>query len=237
MMNASNVIRMAIGIGTANSFTIKELFYKLCQQTCDMVCGRPAPYIDVFTLSRRCLRVGGPCDLSNGPQTVDSLIHLSHYSGTLDKSEFDTNVPSFALIKGTYGELEVGFGIGCSSDKVRCCDYERALSFLATKEASRNDLDFRWTRQNQDLASRAPPRYHRYWKLTAVFAPFLDFQDQSAQYGAFCEKCTQIEADYRQLKSLWNWHIWDNSMLPNLTSMAFGTADWLAEHNKTGHSH
>lgn len=65
-----NTIRMAIGIRTAHTFTIKDLFAKLCQKSCDMGCGRMAPYVDVFKLSSRCLWVGGLCDRSVGPENV-----------------------------------------------------------------------------------------------------------------------------------------------------------------------
>jgi hypothetical protein len=236
MMNAPNVIRMAIGIGTANSFTIKELSHKLCQQTCDMGCGNPAPYIDVFTLSRRCLWVGGPCDMSNGPQTVESFIRLSNYTGPLDSSEFDVKVPSIALIKGAYGNMEFGSGSGRFPDKACYCDYDDALSFFATTEVQKDFFGSRW--RQQDKYSSVFPRhsYHQYWKLTAVFAPFLDTQGKSAKYEAFCTACTEKEAEERRTKSVRPWGMWYQSKLPDLTRIAFGTADWLAEHEETEHN-
>ncbi|KAF2105917.1 hypothetical protein BDV96DRAFT_655191 [Lophiotrema nucula] len=45
--NAPNVVRMAIGTGTAGNFTIMELFEALCRRTCDH-CGDVAPYIDLL---------------------------------------------------------------------------------------------------------------------------------------------------------------------------------------------
>lgn len=55
---------MAVGMNTAHYFTMAELFSKLCQKTCDGQtydgkryngdsCGKVAPYLDVFRLSRR----------------------------------------------------------------------------------------------------------------------------------------------------------------------------------------
>ena len=52
---------MAVNMDTAHYFSISELFSKLCQRTCDndlsgKVCGKVAPYIDIFTCSRRCVK-------------------------------------------------------------------------------------------------------------------------------------------------------------------------------------
>ena len=55
---------MAVGMDTAHYFTMAELFSKLCQKTCDGqtcdgkryngdICGKVAPCLDVFRLSRR----------------------------------------------------------------------------------------------------------------------------------------------------------------------------------------
>jgi hypothetical protein len=52
MLHAPNVIRMAIGIATAHTFNLKQLYEALCQHSCASGCGKPAPYLDMFTLTR-----------------------------------------------------------------------------------------------------------------------------------------------------------------------------------------
>lgn len=73
MINAPNAVRVAIDIQTAHTFTIKQLYAKLCQQQCELGCGKPAPYLDVFKLRRTCLWVGGACDTSPGPKGIPEL--------------------------------------------------------------------------------------------------------------------------------------------------------------------
>ncbi|KAH5502775.1 hypothetical protein HBI52_166230 [Parastagonospora nodorum] len=88
---------MALGIRTADSFTIKELFYKLCQNKCDgNGCTKLAPYLDVFMLTRRCLSISGGCPFPLGPLNVDIM-----------ENNFDTDTKqlppdSFLPIPGRY---------------------------------------------------------------------------------------------------------------------------------------
>jgi hypothetical protein len=68
MRLAPNCVRMALGIDTAHTFNITQLFEKLCQMKCDgKDCDTYAPYLDVFTLTRMCLSVSGGCRIPLGP--------------------------------------------------------------------------------------------------------------------------------------------------------------------------
>ncbi|QRD04130.1 hypothetical protein JI435_443030 [Parastagonospora nodorum SN15] len=50
---AWNFLRMALAINTAHSFTLKQLFAKVYQKQCSIKgCENPAPYMDIFILTR-----------------------------------------------------------------------------------------------------------------------------------------------------------------------------------------
>jgi hypothetical protein len=68
MAEAANSMRMAIAIKTADRFTIMQLLAVLWQKICtEDNYGKLAPYIDVFTLQRRCLSIKGVCRSPLGP--------------------------------------------------------------------------------------------------------------------------------------------------------------------------
>ena len=58
--NASNVVRMAVGLKTAHRFTLSHLINRMGKKTCCR-CRKPAPYFSVFTLTRHCTGIGPKC--------------------------------------------------------------------------------------------------------------------------------------------------------------------------------
>lgn len=73
---AAGCIRMAIAIQTAHAFTIKQLVSKLSEKYCDAKgCGKVAPYLDIFSLTRRCLSVGRGCPYPRGPINKNMLLN------------------------------------------------------------------------------------------------------------------------------------------------------------------
>jgi hypothetical protein len=82
---APNTIHMALAIKTAHTFSIAQLFAKLCQTHCDAhTCANLAPYIDVFTMTRRCFGVGSPCARVPPPASQYHIIeYLSHLPSPL----------------------------------------------------------------------------------------------------------------------------------------------------------
>ncbi|KNG46410.1 zinc finger containing protein [Stemphylium lycopersici] len=99
MKHAPNSIRMAIGIQTAHTFNIKELFTKLCERTCGEIgCEKLAAYVNVFTLSRHCLFIGGDCSCPHGPVSEDRLA-----ISRMDQKAI-SSLPSFYAIIGRYSE-------------------------------------------------------------------------------------------------------------------------------------
>jgi hypothetical protein len=88
---------MALGIQTADSFTFKELFGKLCQTKCNgNGCTKLAPYLDVFMLTRRCLSISGGCPFPLGPLNVDIM------ENNLDNATKQLLIYSFLPIPGRY---------------------------------------------------------------------------------------------------------------------------------------
>lgn len=96
MTHASNTIRMAIGIGTAHTFTIRELFATLCEVNCSF-CAKPGPYIDVFALKRRCLGLNG----HRNDEPLFPMMHRQLSEHNIDTSNL-SSVSSFNSIPGHY---------------------------------------------------------------------------------------------------------------------------------------
>jgi hypothetical protein len=101
MDNASNCIRMAIALKTEDTFTIKQLFDKLFQKTCDGAnCEKLAPYLDVFTLNRRCLFIGGGCPIPLGPLRQDCVGDVTWDGEKYDSDRADS-IRHFDSIEGS----------------------------------------------------------------------------------------------------------------------------------------
>ena len=120
----SNAISMALGIRTAHLYTVKDLANAQCRQTCDEICApltgapktcdRLAPYIDLSTLQRYCLDVGGPCrgrEHRFSPMDAEQLGRSSPLPGAGAQHP----APSFYAIpaeywirEGHYGRRRVG---------------------------------------------------------------------------------------------------------------------------------
>lgn len=118
MTHAPNCVRMAIAIQTADTFSIKQLFLKLCQKTCDgESCSKLAPYLDVFTLARRCLSVSGGCLHPCGPMNKELL---NGGIGSYDEDRFPSR--GFFAMVGQYCNIWANIVIGNEEDRYYC-DY------------------------------------------------------------------------------------------------------------------
>ncbi|KAF1970773.1 hypothetical protein BU23DRAFT_570453 [Bimuria novae-zelandiae CBS 107.79] len=98
---APDVIRMAIGIGTAHLYTIGQVSAALKEDRCTK-CGKLAPYFDVFTLELRCISVGGGCD----PRATTDVIFMTEEER--ETAEITQNellrlkIPNFRPLPGIY---------------------------------------------------------------------------------------------------------------------------------------
>ncbi|KAH7063838.1 hypothetical protein BKA63DRAFT_609002 [Paraphoma chrysanthemicola] len=227
MINAPNTVRMAIGIRTAHTFTIKQLHDKLCQETCDSGCGRPAPYIDVCMLSRRCLWTGGACDRSMGPQTAYELSFL--FPWERDPAESDLvyqiqpdDVPSFRAIPERYGHnLFRVDGISPKDADIIFYDVALAERFFVEKCGSKPLRDDKGSRHRLDST----------WTYSAVLAPWLSIKGKHAVHGSFCEKCLAAESRRRLFEGLFG----IGASERNVSFMAFGPSEWLVKHLEEAH--
>jgi len=244
MAHAPNTIRMAIGIHTAHTFTISELYAKLVQRTCDTTaCNNLAPYLDVFTLSRRCLSVGGPCSPTRilGPRNHSSL---------QDYCEFDagllSHVPSFRAIEGTYGQKYNQLSVqytetmffdqdGQPAWKPRDTNiyYDTAAVHLKT---GKHDPVLRLTDQQADKIGLDP-----HWKLAAVVAPWLVDGGRTAEYGTFCEYCLRdYTREYRHFRDAYWMYLCRTEQFdlslgaaagePSPIEASFGTVEEMERH-------
>jgi hypothetical protein len=168
MRQAQNSVRMAVAIKTAHTFSMKQLVENLCQKQCDGEdCGKSAPYIDVFSLKRRCLSVGGGCPFPHRPM---SLTELSSY----DEFEFP-QVRSFRGITGKYGSYWNEFEI-FPDDNTTFYHYHEFFSILY----GNGDNRFR---------GRVEAELDPSWTLCSVMAHWLSKRGSQAEYGVFCDLC------------------------------------------------
>ncbi|KAF2027944.1 hypothetical protein EK21DRAFT_91041 [Setomelanomma holmii] len=104
--HAASTVRMTLVIGTAHTFTFRQLLAKRCQKHCDGEgCAKLALPIDIFTLSRRCLSIGGACAFKLGPISLEEFGELS---GPLYIPR-DLPARQFRAINGTYIRSEDDF--------------------------------------------------------------------------------------------------------------------------------
>lgn len=78
---ACRAFRLAIALGTDDRITLAELLVKSCKTTCDY-CGKHAPFIDLYTLYRRCLDVGGKCTFQGKDPSIPWVLAPWLYRGT-----------------------------------------------------------------------------------------------------------------------------------------------------------
>ena len=243
---------MALGIRTAHTFTFRQLYAKLCQQHCDSGCGKPAPYLDVFTISRRCLWVGGgKCDNRQGP--CDAKIISKRVWSTTTPS-FPINRPEDAtplIFPGDVSNFHaIPYRIGRHSH----------LTWPSTRTGDLELTHYDYAEAQKFLLSkgyRLPEAYYpqsgsNSWRLSVVFAPWTATTGAEVVHGAFCPKCwdseaqrcealkTQIEASGELSRPVPR-HLMAAALskrqdrmaslallIPH--NMAFGTDEWLARH-------
>jgi hypothetical protein len=175
---------MALAIQTAGSFTIKELFSKLCQRRCDgKGCNTLAPYMDVFMLTRRCLSISGGCPFPYGPVSLNMLAN----NDCLVKESRPPH--SFLAIIGDYGlDSDDDFDLSRCEMEVYY-DYDEVKAAIWSGDNKVAKLGFEAFDCNK---AKDDP----YWRLTSVKAPWLDKLGTHAEYGVFCNICMANEAWY-----------------------------------------
>jgi hypothetical protein len=216
MEHASNAIRMAIAIRTAHTFTIKQLFLKLCQRYCDGAgCEKLAPYIDVFTLTRRCLSIDKGCrgqisplnhseasKLAASKSWLDCTRVTSHDSETHIVSAFTSSqllrndrtpfaARHFYALAGTYGnQWTLRRTIHAHDDPIfyDFHDLKAAIPDMDNEQYSTIERAFSSTIDTT-------------WNSCSTTAPWLSKTDMGAEYGVFCDQCSSNYTD-RNLTSV-----------------------------------
>jgi hypothetical protein len=234
MKFAIDCIRMAITIQTAHTFTMNQLGSKMRQKHCDAPkCGKLAPYIDVFTLSRRCLSVGGGCRVPRGPIDKDMVF------GSLDLPN-DTQLPSRSfradfeshMYGGFWGMLALGTPDPQDENGTRFYDYEDIkAAFWSDKNAEIFEVLESITYEDD-----------QYWKFCSVAVPWFDKLGIDPEYGVFGEVCNDGSDENSELlipQSLresqgpppghWHLSMWDVPW-PDHMDLPFMRVNELEEH-------
>jgi hypothetical protein len=238
MKSAINCIRMAIAIQTANTFTMNQLVSKMRQKYCDgHKCGELAPYIDLFTLSRRCLSVGGGCRAPCGPVNKDIV------SGFLNLPE-DTQLPSRSfrvpecIYEHFWDMLSLRAMQSAKENSLRFYDYEDIKAAFYSDTNAKIFEEFESITYEDDQC----------WKLCSVTVPWFDKLGIDPEYGIFCEVCNdghietrglfiphslresqEIPEDLKQFD--WTWDVpW-----PDHTNLPFMRVNEIEEHMRKEH--
>lgn len=233
MIHAPDTIRMAIGIRTAHTFTIKQLFEKLCQKTCDGTCNHLAPYIDMFRLTRTCLEVGGLPRCSNMPGNF-AVEHAKELYGLTQADMI--GLKKFKAVEGDYGK------------------YWNYIKVHKLPNPNISSPNYPWYYDGHDVIERAaslgkkgkrtgfvwPFKFDPSSKYTAVFAPWLNEKEADADFGVFCHLCQETETAKIALYgsprgSRYNLYYTSRAEHPNPRVITFCTDDGLAEHMRRAH--
>lgn len=228
MDNAPDTIRMAVGIKTAHTFTIKQLFKKLCQKTCDGGCNRLGPYIDVLRLTRTCLCVGG---LPRCMGSCSVVRQIAQRKLGLEQAD----LPGLTALPPMTGDDHVSYSTSRNYlDMIAACyDISQADALFPLLEKSES---------GNGVATNELPRPDSYWWCTAVFAPWSSKSGSHAEVGVFCDLCKQSDmaisaSKEAQLRSLFMvYSRRRRGVEPNLTLIPFCTIEGLVEHMRKVHS-
>ncbi|KAF2027949.1 hypothetical protein EK21DRAFT_91046 [Setomelanomma holmii] len=233
MSCAPNAVRMAIGARTVHTFTIQQLYVKLCQVTYDLGCGKPAPYLDVFKLRRTCLWIGGSCDNFPGPKDIVDVLLMFTGPG---EDDYDSD-------EGDDEELHVARSLQVSALLSASALPSFVLPSLRRHLRSTRQDHLRTTYYDVGEASEALARngyakpqsfifegLDESCKISAVFAPWTNDRSLDAIHGEFCAQCLEME----EMQSSDIWHM--NGILDiDLARVAFGSSEWLARPVKERH--
>jgi hypothetical protein len=158
----ANTIRVAIGLQCAHRVVIEDLFKKLCQKNCDD-CGKPAPYIDIFNIARRCIDVGGICKPRHVPLRKSTL--MATYN--LTESQV-LGLPSFFCFAGQYGIWDE-MTFSC-----RGTLFDGEAASVLNPEISAEDIEFQ-----------------AHSKCSITFVDFLKERDMGTESVMFCPFCKE----------------------------------------------
>jgi hypothetical protein len=101
VQHAPNAIRMAVCLRTASQVSIIQLCDLLCQRNWSF-CFREAPYIDMFSVARRCLLLRLP----HHPLHASSPIAGWDPTTQIRNPASDPSIPSFEAIPAMYSDME-----------------------------------------------------------------------------------------------------------------------------------
>ncbi|KAF2248305.1 hypothetical protein BU26DRAFT_565708 [Trematosphaeria pertusa] len=234
--HAPNTIRLALSIHTADLFTAAQLLSKLRQRVCDgAACANLAPYLDVFTLSRRCLTVGGPCDAAPGPR---NLAQLNTHFGLAEPDFPAALVPRFQAVPGVYGTRWNSIRVYANAPRTYYASTAVHGGINAGKIPPRESR----TSLRQPMRGAVWIEDDAYCKLSVVVAPWLDGggEGREAEYGAFCNVC--LETETRECEKAlrrgghgeWMLGDWVGVRAP--VRAWFGTVESVDEHRRRVHS-
>ncbi|CAO2651385.1 Nn.00g039550.m01.CDS01 [Neocucurbitaria sp. VM-36] len=192
LKHAASCIRMAFAIRQADCYTIKQLFAKLCQKTCDgPKCTKFAPYLDIFTLTRRCLSLGSAHTVDNMCATSITQINSHFWYQSHPLSPFSDiyelfGLRSFAPIKGVYGVNWAEPG----KIKISTCDW----AFCSVEEVREWCRCRGYEGKFEEMLAKGEHE-PAYWRLCAVRAPWPSISGGDAEHGVFCPMCEDPEAE------------------------------------------
>jgi hypothetical protein len=179
---------MAIAIETSHTFTFAQLVPKLVQIYCDGICcTKLAPYLDVFTLTRRCLCIGAGCPHPCPPQSIS---YLKKLRGSDDIFARLQPKRRFAALAGSYDDVWCMIGKPIDEDEDDEATYHYSYEDIK-KEFFCANTQYFFDRCERAQFKRMAER--RAWKLCSVMAPWLKEQVGEVETGVFCDICECIE--------------------------------------------
>jgi hypothetical protein len=203
MDNASGVVRMAVGIKTAHRFTLPYLIQRLERKKC-CLCGRPAPYFSVFSLTHHCLGPGVSCGKKLFPPLTKKMLESSDkiYGHDLETLQMD-RYSSFSAIPGHYRNGET--------------ISTREVYYTAAEAGSHTTLSMchlqGWHVAFQEIVKDWGPRGDRFTftrtlaasplvnidaalTLTMVVAPWLKAKSAEVEQLYSCRRCKDVRAKW-----------------------------------------
>ena len=186
-----DTIRMVICIDTTHLHTLKQLSATLAKRTCAHCKNKKpslAPYLDMFTLKRRCLDVGGMCFDRGSFYSITDFVPPSLPIPIDDEDWTELEVPENEVqrIKRKVPSFRskvgvISFGSGLLKITAPSTYYDADM--VADAVPSHGFTIYQDT---------SPGAYTKWSKLPTVFAPWpvkADGKFVPAAMGTFCGKC------------------------------------------------
>ncbi|KAF2105916.1 hypothetical protein BDV96DRAFT_694522 [Lophiotrema nucula] len=208
--NASDAFRMALSIKVADKISIRELFTKLCQRECDY-CNKPAAFIDLFSMKRRCLDLGGYCQKLTSPMNFRQILR-----NTLLRYSEVEQVPAFLAIPEQEGVPL--FNPFRSVTTYRDTFYDGEVIFSLARKKARYITGFPSFPYDTHLESQS--------KMTVTVAPWLDSTSTAAECPMFCQICWDSCRFRRGVHATYWRGYRPETSRPELGCSLYTTAEW-----------